>query len=359
MSVAIISGSAGLIGSEAARYFAGLGYDIVGIDNNMRGRLFGSDGSIDWQRTELRRTLKRNYRHCDFDIRDADAIDVLFDKYGSAITLVIHAAAQPSHDWAAREPKTDFSINAVGTLNFLEATRLHSPDACFIFMSTNKVYGDRPNTLPLIELETRWEIEPGHPYADGIDEDMSIDRSVHSLFGASKVAADVLVQEYGRYFGMNTVCFRCGCLTGPNHSGARLHGFLAYLMKCAATGTPYAVYGYKGKQVRDNIHSRDLMRAFEAFCGAPKPAAVYNIGGGRQNNCSMLEAIALCEDIVGRPVDWSYSESNRTGDHIWWISNLRSFRQDYPSWQQEYSVQSTLREIFDYNVERWRHRDVA
>ncbi len=359
MSVAIISGSAGLIGSEAARYFAGLGYDVVGIDNNMRERFFGSDGATDWQRVELRRTLKRNYRHCDFDIRDADAVDALFDKYGSAITLVIHAAAQPSHDWAAREPKTDFSINATGTLNFLEATRLHAPKACFIFTSTNKVYGDRPNTLPLIELETRWEIEPGHPYAEGIDEDMSIDRSVHSLFGASKVAADVLVQEYGRYFGMNTVCFRGGCLTGPNHSGARLHGFLAYLMKCAATGTRYTVYGYKGKQVRDNIHSRDLMRAFEAFCGAPKPAAVYNIGGGRQNNCSMLEAIALCEQIAGRPVDWSYSESNRTGDHIWWISNLRSFGQDYPGWRQEYRIETTLREIFDYNVERWRHKDVA
>ena len=359
MSVAIISGSAGLIGSEAARHFAGLGYDVVGIDNNMRERFFGSDGSTEWQRAELRRTLKRNYRHCDFDIRDADAVDALFDKYGSAITLVIHAAAQPSHDWAAREPKTDFSINATGTLNFLEATRLHARDACFIFTSTNKVYGDRPNTLPLIELETRWEIEPGHLYAEGIDEDMSIDRSVHSLFGASKVAADVLVQEYGRYFGMHTVCFRGGCLTGPNHSGARLHGFLAYLMKCAATGTRYSVYGYKGKQVRDNIHSRDLMRAFEAFCAAPKPAAVYNIGGGRQINCSMLEAITLCEQITGRPVDWTYSESNRTGDHIWWISNLRSFQQDYPSWQQEYRIETTLREIFDYNIERWRRRDVA
>jgi CDP-paratose 2-epimerase len=359
MSVAIISGSAGLIGSEAARYFAGLGYDVVGIDNNMREHFFGSDGATDWQRVELRRTLKRNYRHCDFDIRDADAVEALFNRYGSAITLVIHAAAQPSHDWAAREPKTDFSINATGTLNFLEATRLHAPNACFVFTSTNKVYGDRPNTLPLVELETRWEIEPGHPYAEGIDEDMSIDQSLHSLFGASKVAADVLVQEYGRYFGMNTVCFRGGCLTGPNHSGARLHGFLAYLMKCAATGTRYTVYGYKGKQVRDNIHSRDLMRAFEAFCGAPKPAAVYNIGGGRQNNCSMLEAIALCEQITGRPVDWSYSESNRTGDHIWWISNLRSFQQDYPAWQQEYRIETTLREIFDYNIERWRHRDVA
>jgi CDP-paratose 2-epimerase len=359
MSVAVISGSAGLIGSEAARHFAGLGYDIVGIDNNMRERLFGSDGSVDWQRAELRRTLKQSYRHCDFDIRDADAIDGLFSKYGSTITLVIHAAAQPSHDWAAREPKTDFSINAVGTLNLLEATRIHSPDACFIFMSTNKVYGDRPNTLPLVELDTRWEIAPGHPYAEGVDEDMSIDRSVHSLFGASKVAADVLVQEYGQYFGMKTVCFRGGCLTGPNHAGAQLHGFLAYLMKCAATGTPYTVYGYKGKQVRDNIHSRDLLRAFEAFSLAPKPAAVYNIGGGRQNSCSMLEAIALCEDIVGRPVDQVYSENNRTGDHIWWISNLRSFQQDYPSWRQEYTVQSTLNEIYDYNVERWRRKDVA
>jgi CDP-paratose 2-epimerase len=276
------------------------------------------------------------------------------------VALVIHTAAQPSHDWAAREPITDFTVNANGTLVVLEAVRKHAPEAVFIFTSTNKVYGDRPNSLPLVEQDTRWEVAAGHPFAaHGIDETMSIDSTLHSLFGASKVAADVLVQEYGRYFGMKTACFRGGCLTGSGHSGTELHGFLAYLVKCAITDKPYTVYGYKGKQVRDNIHSRDLMRAFEAFCAAPKAAAVYNIGGGRQNNCSMLEAIALCEQITGRPVDCSYSESNRTGDHIWWISNLRSFQQDYPGWQQEYRIETILREIFDYNIERWRRRDVA
>jgi CDP-paratose 2-epimerase len=359
MSVAIISGSAGLIGSEAARYFADCGYQIVGIDNNMRERLFGADGSVAWQRVELEQTLRRKYQHFDFDIRDEEAVDRLFACFGRAITLVIHAAAQPSHDWAAREPKTDFGTNANGTLNLLEATRLYAPEAAFIFTSTNKVYGDRPNTLPLIELPTRWEIDPQHPYALGIAEDMSIDRCLHSLFGASKVAADVMVQEYGRYFGIRTVCFRGGCLTGPNHSPAQLHGFLAYLMKCAATGVPYTVYGYKGKQVRDNIHSRDLMRAFDAFRQAPRPAAVYNIGGGHHSNCSVLEAIRMCEDITGRPMKWAYTDRNRTGDHIWWISDLRAFQTDYPQWTLEYSVEGILREIFDYNIDRWRRRGVA
>src|SRR5690606_13827028 len=295
----------------------------------------------------------------DLDIRDQAAIDALFGRYGHDISLVIHTAAQPSHDWAARDPHTDFGVNATGTLNLLEATRRFAPDAAFIFTSTNKVYGDTPNRLPLVEHASRWEIDPSHRYAHGIGEDMPIDQTLHSLFGASKVAADVLVQEYGRYFGMHTACFRGGCLTGPNHSGTQLHGFLAYLMKCTVTGTPYTVFGYKGKQVRDNIHSADLIRAFHEFYKATRSAAVYNIGGGRMSNCSMLEGIALCEKIAGRSLDWRYSDQNRTGDHIWWISDLTHFQQDYPGWRLTYDVPRILQEIYDYNSERWQHEKVA
>lgn len=270
----------------------------------------------------------------------------LFAEYGSDIEAVIHTAAQPSHDWAAREPFTDFTVNANGTLNLLEATRRHCPQASFIFTSTNKVYGDTPNALPLVERDTRWELDPSHPWAEyGIPEEMSIDQTKHSLFGASKVAADVLVQEYGRYFGMNTVCFRGGCLTGPGHSGAQLHGFLAYLMKCAVSGTPYTVFGYKAKQVRDNIHSHDLVSMFWRYCQAPRPGEVYNAGGGRFANCSMLEAIALCEEITGRPMNWSYADDNRIGDHIWWISDLRKFQSHYPGWTWTRSLRDTLGEM--------------
>ncbi len=354
MAVVIVTGSAGLIGSEAAAHFGGLGLDVVGIDNDMRSYFFGADASTAWNRSRLEAALGKRYGHVNADIRDAAAVDRVFAEHGNAIVLVIHAAAQPSHDWAAREPHTDFSVNAVGTLNLLESTRRHAPEAAFVFTSTNKVYGDRPNGLPLEETATRWEIESSHAYfAEGIPESMSIDESTHSLFGASKVAADVLVQEYGRYFDMRTACFRGGCLTGPNHSGAQLHGFLAYLMKCAATGSPYTVFGYKGKQVRDNIHSADLIRAFDAFYRDPKSARVYNIGGGRHSNCSMLEAIQLCEEITGREMQWSYSEANRTGDHIWWISDLRRFRADYPSWELKYDVPAILREMFELNRERW------
>ena len=353
MSVAIITGSAGLIGSEAALYFAGQGMTVVGIDNDMRRTFFGDDASTHWQRQRLEATLGARYRHYDLDIRDAAAMNQLFATYGTDITLVLHAAAQPSHDWAARDPQTDFGVNANGTLNLLEATRHHAPDAVFIFTSTNKVYGDTPNRLPLLEQAHRWEIDPQHTYAGGIREDMSIDSTLHSLFGASKVAADVLVQEYGRYFGLYTACFRGGCLTGPNHSGTQLHGFLAYLMKCAATGTPYTVFGYKGKQVRDNIHSSDLIRAFDHFFRAPRQAAVYNIGGGRFSNCSMLEAIDRCQAITGRALSWQLSDQNRIGDHIWWISDLGRFQADYPAWQLQYDVPRILQEIYDYNRERW------
>lgn len=354
MSVVIITGSAGLIGSEAALFFAELGFDVVGVDNDMRGLFFGREASTRWNQQRLERMLGPKYQHIDEDIRNHEALARLFGYYGSAIELVVHAAAQPSHDWAAFDPTTDFTINANGTLNLLEAIRRHVPDVPFIFTSTNKVYGDTPNRLPLVERAQRWEIEPHHAYAQGIREDMSIDQSKHSLFGVSKVAADVLVQEYGRYFGVPTVCFRCGCLTGPNHSGAQLHGFLAYLMKCTTTQTPYTVFGYKGKQVRDNIHSADLILAFYEFFKAPRVAEVYNMGGGRDSNCSMLEAIQMCQEISGRELSWRYSDQHRNGDHIWWISDHSKFRSHYPAWRINYDVPRILQEIYQTNLERWQ-----
>jgi CDP-paratose 2-epimerase len=359
MCVAIITGSAGLIGSEAARYFAEAGLDVVGIDNDMRRRFFGDEASTCWNRQRLELDLGGRYVHENIDIRNASALDAVFSRYGDAVSLVIHAAAQPSHDWAARDPKTDFAVNAVGTLNMLEAVRQYAPGAVFIFTSTNKVYGDAPNRLPLVECATRWEIEDDHPYAGGIREEMSIDQSMHSLFGASKASADLLVQEYGRYFGMHTACVRGGCLTGPSHSGTQLHGFLAYLMKCAVSGQPYTVFGYKGKQVRDNIHSYDLIRAFDAFFRSPRTGAVYNVGGGRHSHCSMLEAIGLCEQIVGREMKWTYEDKNRAGDHIWYISDLSKFQSDYPAWRLQYDVPEILQEIHDANVERWMEAAIA
>ena len=353
MALALVTGSAGLIGSETVRFLAELGFDVVGIDNDLRQTFFGRDASTAWNRQELERRYPERYRHHDLDIRDQAAIDALFARHGSAITLIVHAAAQPSHDWAARDPRMDFSVNAVATQGLLEACRQHCPEAVFIFTSTNKVYGDTPNRLPLIEQETRYEIDPAHAFRDGIDESMSIDASTHSLFGASKVAADVLVQEYGRYFGMRTACFRGGCLTGPNHSGTVLHGFLSYLMKCVCTGAPYQVFGYKGKQVRDNIHSADLVAAFYQFYRAPRPGEVYNIGGSRFSHCSMLEAIALCEEISGRTLHWSYVEQNRRGDHIWYVSDIGKFKAHYPEWRQQYDLRALLEDIHAKNVERW------
>jgi CDP-paratose 2-epimerase len=352
MSIAIITGSAGLIGSEAVRFFSHLGMHVVGVDNDMRKFFFGEEASTKWNLKRLQTQVK-DYIHYDVDIRDSDRLDEIFQYYKGDIALVIHTAAQPSHDWAARDPFADFSVNANGTLNLLQATRQYCPDTPFIFTSTNKVYGDLPNSLPLIELERRWEIDPAHKYAVGIAEEMSIDRSKHSLFGASKVAADVLVQEYGHYFGIPTVCFRGGCLTGPNHSGTKLHGFLAYLMKCTVTGEPYTIYGYQGKQVRDNIHSSDLISAFYEFYLNPGSAEVYNIGGGRESNCSMLEAIACCEQIAGKELNYSYTDENRSGDHIWYISDLSKFKAKYPNWSIKYNVPHILREIYNQNCERW------
>ncbi|NND71558.1 MAG: NAD-dependent epimerase/dehydratase family protein [Rhodothermales bacterium] len=352
MSVAIITGSAGLIGSEAVRHFATTGMTVVGIDNDMRKTFFGAEASTAWNRATLIKEVE-SYIHEDFDIRDYDSVEKLFRKFGKDISLVIHTAAQPSHDWAARDPFMDFSINANGTLNMLQAARDYCPDAPFIFTSTNKVYGDLPNSLPLIEQDKRWEIDPAHRYHGGIGEDMSIDQSKHSLFGASKVAADVLVQEYGRYFGMKTACFRGGCLTGPSHSGTQLHGFLAYLMKCTMTGQPYTIFGYKGKQVRDNIHSADLIAAFAEFHNAPGSAEVYNIGGGRQSNCSMMEAIDICQEISGNDLQFTYAEDNRIGDHIWYISDLSKFKSHYPAWDIQYDVRRILEEIYEFNKDRW------
>lgn len=344
MKVAIVTGSCGLIGSETTKRLMKEDVAVIGVDNNMRSYFFGEEASTAGVLDELER--KPLYRHESVDIRDKVEVDRVFKKYGFAVGAVIHTAAQPSHDWAAREPLTDFGVNAVGTMNLLEATREHCPNATFIFTSTNKVYGDTPNRLPLIEKETRWEIDEAHPYfTKGIDENMSIDQTKHSIFGASKVAADVMVQEYGRYFGMKTGIFRGGCLTGPAHAGAELHGFLSYLMKCTVTGKPYNVFGYKGKQVRDNIHSHDLVEAFWHFLKAPRSGEVYNIGGSRHSNCSMLEAIALCEEISGKKLQWTYKEDNRIGDHIWWVSDVSKFQSHYPDWKYKYDLRGILEEI--------------
>lgn len=356
MSIALVTGSAGLIGSEASRHFAEKGLHVLGVDNDMRKRFFGDEASTSWQRQQLTDQLGEKYEHVEIDIRDREAVESLFKKHGKDISLIVHTAAQPSHDWAAREPHTDFFVNAVGTLNLLEATRQFCPDAVFIFTSTNKVYGDTPNKLPLIEQETRWEIDPSHTYNDGIREDMSIDQCMHSLFGASKVAADVLVQEYGRYFGIRTACFRGGCLTGPNHSGTQLHGFLAYLVKCTVTRTPYTIFGYRGKQVRDNIHSYDLIQAFDAFFESPRVAEVYNIGGSRFSHCSMLEAIKICEEISGNELQYSYSDTNRAGDHIWYVSDVSRFQEHYPHWKLTKNIQDICREIYEANLERWAEK---
>jgi CDP-paratose 2-epimerase len=356
MGIAIITGSAGLIGSEATRYFAGKGMDVIGIDNDMRSVFFGEEASTSWMSHSLKHSFP-NYTHHAADIRNHDVVTDIFRRFGSEIKLVIHAAAQPSHDWAAREPLTDFRINAMGTLTMLEATRQYSPDAVFVFTSTNKVYGDKPNELPLKELGTRWEIDSAHAFSAGIDESMSIDRCMHSVFGASKAAADIMVQEYGRYFGIRTVCFRCGCVTGPSHSATRLHGFLAYLMKCCVSRIPYQVFGYKGKQVRDNIHSYDLIRAFDEFFESPRVGEVYNIGGGRFSNCSMVEAIDACERITGIPLILTYSDENRTGDHIWWIGDHNKFRSHFPRWKQTYDIHDILQESYEVNAHGWLMAD--
>ena len=346
MSVVLVTGSSGLIGSEAIKYYAAKKYDVIGIDNNLRKTFFGGDACTNWNKLELIKTIK-NYVHYDIDIRSNEDVESILKKYSKDISIIIHAAAQPSHDWAASNPFMDFTVNANGTLVMLENYRKYSPEAVFIFTSTNKVYGNTPNFLPLIEGKKRYEIDPAHKWSAGIDESMSIDQTLHSLFGASKVAADVLVQEYGKYFKLKTGVFRGGCLTGPAHSGTQLHGFLSYLMRCCTSGKDYTIFGYHGKQVRDNIHSHDLIHAFDEYSKNPNGGEVYNIGGGRFSNCSMLEAIEMCEEITKKKLNYQYDPTARSGDHMWWISGLDKFRGHYPGWQPKYDVRAILEEIYD------------
>ena len=350
MQVCLVTGAAGLIGAEASRFFSAKGYRILGIDNNLRKEFFGQAACTDWRRQELETALP-NYSHYAVDIRDRRRIEALFAEFGADIAVVVHAAAQPSHDWAAANPHADFGVNALGTLTLLEATRQFSPEACFLFTSTNKVYGDNPNLLPLVELETRWEVDPSHPYyAHGIDEQLSVDQTKHSLFGVSKLAADAMVQEYGRYFGMKTVCFRGGCLTGPHHSGAELHGFLAYIARAIRERRTYRIFGYKGKQVRDNIHSYDVCTAIMAFQERPVPGAVYNLGGGRANSISVLEAIHRLEELLSRKLEREYVEEARLGDHICYISDLGRFRSDFPEWEVTISLEQILSQLAEAEV---------
>ena len=336
-----------MIGNEAVMFWHEKGFNIVGIDNDMRAYFFGKEASTS-KNVIRQKTQLTNYRHFSIDIREVDELEKIFKEYLGEIAGVIHTAAQPSHDWAAKEPFTDFGINATGTLNMLEMARLYAVDAPFIFTSTNKVYGDTPNYLPFIETETRWEIDKSHPFWEhGIDESMSIDNSKHSIFGASKVAADVMVQEYGKYFGMKTGIFRGGCLTGPTHCGAELHGFLAYLIQCAVEKKEYRIFGYKGKQVRDNIHSHDLINAFWHYFNSPKQGEAYNMGGSRHSNISMLEAIHKIESLLGYKMKYTLLDENRIGDHIWYISDVSKFKKDYPEWAYKYDCNSIIEEMVE------------
>jgi CDP-paratose 2-epimerase len=344
----LVSGSCGLIGSEVSVFFAHQGFRVAGIDSNHRAVFFGPEGDTSWVLERLRREIP-GYRHAALDIRDRDALFALLDELRP--NLIVHTAAQPSHDRAAAIPLLDFEVNALGTLHMLEGARRSCPESPFIHMSTNKVYGDRPNTIRLQELETRWDYAD-RAYAHGIPEDFSIDQSKHSLFGASKVAGDVMVQEYGRYFNMPTCCLRGGCLTGPNHSGVELHGFLSYLIKCNVQGREYKVFGYKGKQVRDNIHSEDVARFMFEFWKAPRVAEVYNLGGGKANACSVLEAFAKAENATGRPMNWRYIDENRIGDHICYYSDLRKMQAHYPAW----GITKSLDDIFREIAQNWMER---
>ena len=348
MKIALITGSCGLVGSESAVFFSKKGFKIIGIDNNYRKVFFGKDGDISWLRNKLKKELK-NYEHFNTDIRNFKNLKKIFKKFKKNISLIIHAAAQPSHDWAKNKAFIDFDINAKGTLNLLELTRLYCPNAPFIFMSTNKVYGDNPNLLPLIEKKTRWEIKGNHKFKSGIDESMSIDNCTHSFFGVSKTYADLIVQEYGKNVGLKTVSFRAGCITGPNHSGAKLHGFLSYLVKRSLSKKNYSIIGYKGKQVRDNLHSLDLVNCFWEFYKKPKFGEFYNIGGGRYSNCSVLEALELVEDIEKIRIKKKIIKNNRVGDHIWYISDTRKFKKDYPNWKQKYNTKKIIEELIASN----------
>ena len=346
----IITGSTGLIGSSATEFFLKKNIQIIGIDNDLRTYFFGKVGSNKWKEKKLKK--HKLYNHFNVDIRNKDKIFNIFKKYSKKIKAVIHTAAQPSHDWAAKEPFTDFHVNATGTLNLLEGFRKYCPEASFLFTSTNKVYGDTPNFLPLQEKKLRFEIRKKHKYfKNGIDENMSLDHTTHSLFGASKASADLLVQEYGRYFNLRTACFRGGCLTGENHSGAKLHGFLSFLVKTIINEKKYSVFGYKGKQVRDNIHSLDVARAFNEFIKKPRVGGnVYNLGGGRENSCSILEAIKLIEDISDKKSKYKILKQNRIGDHIWWISDNSKFIKHYPNWKISITLRKSLKQMIDFEL---------
>ena len=346
MQIAIVTGSSGLIGSEAVSKYAALGYTVIGLDNNLRKEFFGADACTNWNKEILVEKYK-NYTHLDIDIRDKQKVFDIFEKYGNDVKLIIHAAAQPSHDWAASDPFTDFTVNANGTLVMLEAFRKYSPDAVFIFTSTNKVYGDRPNLIEFEETEMRYDVPATSVYRNGINEQMSIDSCKHSLFGASKVAADVLTQEYGKYFSLKTAVLRGGCLTGPSHSGTKLHGFLSYLMRCAISSQEYTVIGYAGKQVRDNIHSTDLLNAIDSIYKDPKIGEVYNIGGGLGSNCSVIEAIKFAEEITGNKMKLKFDNNARSGDHIWWVTDLSKFKTDFPRWEITYDIPAIMKEIYE------------
>ena len=349
MSVVIITGSTGLVGSETVKFFSEKGFDVVGIDNNLRKFFFGSDGSTTWVKNKLLKNYK-NFKNFDVDIRNANRLNKIFKKYKKNISLIVHCAAQPSHDYGKNFPVIDFNVNATGTLNLLELTKKYCPDSPFIFMSTNKVYGDNPNKLKTIEKKSRWELVKAHKYFRGIDENFSIDDCTHSFFGVSKTYADLIVQEYGKNVGLKTVCFRGGCITGPNHSGARLHGFLSYLVKISLLKKRYSLIGYKGKQVRDNLHSNDLVKCFWEFYKKPRYGEIYNIGGGRFSNCSILEALEIVENIKKININKKFIKSPRVGDHIWYISNLKKFKKHYPNWKQSYNTKKIIEELVETSI---------
>ena len=347
MSLAIITGSSGLVGSESVNFFCDKGFDVIGIDNNLRKFFFGRNGSTSWIKSQLIKRNK-NFRSLDIDIRNFSKLKKLFKKYSKNISVIIHCAAQPSHDYGKKFPFLDFHVNATGTLNLLELTKKYCPTAPFIFMSTNKVYGDSPNNLKILEKKTRWELNKKDKNFKGINENFSIDNSTHSFFGVSKTYADLIVQEYGKNVGLKTVCFRGGCITGPNHSGASLHGFLSYLVKASLNKKEYNLIGYKGKQVRDNLHSNDLVRCFWEFYKKPKSGEVYNIGGGRYSNCSIIEALNLVEKLTSTKIRRKITKSPRVGDHIWYISNTSKFKKHYPNWKQIYNTKKIIEELIDY-----------
>ena len=346
MSIVLITGSSGLVGSESVNFFSKKGFDVIGIDNNLRKFFFGNEGSTNKIKNDLLRNHK-NFKSYNIDIRSYNGLEKIYKKYKKNISLIIHCAAQPSHDYGKNFPILDFNINATGTLNLLELTKKYCPEAPFIFMSTNKIYGDNPNKLKIIEKKNRWELRENNKYFKGIDEKFSIDNCIHSFFGVSKAYADLIVQEYGKNVGLKTVCFRGGCLTGPSHSGAKLHGFLSYLVKISLTKKRYSLIGYKGKQVRDNLHSYDLVNSFWEFFKKPTKGEVYNMGGGRYSNCSIIEALDLVENISNIEIKREMIKKPRVGDHIWYISNLSKFKNHYPNWKQKYNTKRIIEELIN------------